>query len=513
MPSTAPIIVLGAGHNGLTAAATLAKHGRQVLVLERRMTTGGIAATEPLIPGYQFNTGFANAAGVRTEIIKDLRLDAHGFEPLHPQTALAVAGPDGLIAFDAHGGIRHGADRLSAGDDERMIDLVRIIRGYGEILSELSTLTPPNIKGRLGVREVSPWARLGLGVRRRGGRAMMDLLRTLPSSAREFLDEHLSSDAVKGGLAVFSTLGAFLGPYGSGSTLNLLYQFAGGFGPVFLRGGAGRLSSALQEAVIAAGGEVRLGTAVRQVTIENGRAAGVVTSEGEEIRASAVVSSLDPRTTFSGLLSPGQLPVKFTRRLSSVRFKGTTATVHFTLDRLPDFGVDPEFLDGWITFCPSVDHLERAYDSAKYGRVSPRPALLVTIPTICDPGLAEPGHHTLTAVIRYAPYHLKEGDYARLHEIVMETLSGFAPDFRAAVRDHRTLTPRDYEEVYGLAEGNWMHGQMGLDQQLVLRPVPGWSDYRSPVPGLWLCGSGSHPGGGITCAPGRNAAREILKDG
>ena len=513
MPSTAPIIVLGAGHNGLTAAAYLAKQGRRVLVLERREITGGIAATEALIPGCQFNTGFTNMAGISPDIVRDLRLEAHGFEPLRPLTALTAVGPNGPIALDAGGGIRLGAGRLEEpGEAERLITLVEKLDRYSEVFARLMGITPPNVKQPLGAAVVLPWARLGFDVRRQGGREMTDLLRILPMSVREFLDESLSSTTLKGSLAVFASLGAFLGPYGSGSTLNLLYRFAGGFGPIFARGGAGQLSEALRNAVVDAGGEVRPGTAVRKIVVENGCAAGVITGNGEQIAASSVVSSLDPRTTFNDLLPPGQLPVKFSRRIDRIRFKGSTATLHFSLDRVPDFGATPEYLDGWITVCPSVEHLEHAYDDAKYGRISKRPALLAAIPSILDPGLAEPGRHTLTAVVRYAPYHLREGGYERLPEIVMDTLTECAPDFRDAVVDYRMITPRDYESEYGLAEGAWMHGQMGLDQQLIMRPVPGWSDYRTPVAGLWLSGSGSHPGGGITCAPGRNAAREILNE-
>jgi phytoene dehydrogenase-like protein len=310
-----------------------------------------------------------------------------------------------------------------------------------------------------------------------------------------------------------ASVGAFLGPYGSGSTLGLLYACTGGFSPVFARGGAGSLSQALHGAVTGAGGEVRFGTDVREIVLTDGHAAGVVTAGGERIEASAVVSSLDPQTTFRGLLPPGALPVRFSRRLDRIRFKGSTATVHFALDHIPDFGLEPEFLDGWITVCPSVEHLERAYDDAKYGRLSARPALLVAIPSILDPSLAENGRHTLTAIVRYAPYPLADGDLEALPERVTDALESCAPDFRSAVLDVRAIGPADYERNYGLTQGGWMHGQMGLDQQLIMRPVPGWSDYRTPVSDLWLCGSGSHPGGGITCAPGQNAAREILKAG
>ena len=514
MPPTAPIIVLGAGHNGLTAAAYLANRGQPVLVFEKRDHPGGIAATEPLIPGFRFNTGFADISGIPTDIIKDLRLESNGLEPLHPSTALAVLGPTGPVAIDASGGTRTGGERL--GDDDepgRLAALVGRLESYGGLISRLMGLTPPNVKGPLGAGEVLPWARLGLDVRRMGGREMTDLLRILPMSVREFLDECLTSERLKGSLAVFASLGAFLGPYGSGSALNLLYRFAGGFGPVFARGGAGALAEALRAAVVASGGEIRTGMGVREIVVADGRAAGVVTDSGEHIEAAAVISSLDPHTTFCSLLEPGLLPVKFSRRVDRIRFKGSTATVHFALDRIPDFGLDPEHLDGWITICPSVSYLERAYDDAKYGRISSQPALLAAIPSLKDSGLAPPGRHTLTALVRYAPYHLREGGYDRLPDLVMQTLGEHAPGFKDAVADYRMITPHDYETHYSLTEGAWMHGQMGLDQQLIMRPVPGWSGYRSPVPGLWLCGSGSHPGGGITCAPGRNAAREILKGG
>ncbi|HUF37272.1 MAG TPA: NAD(P)/FAD-dependent oxidoreductase [Anaerolineales bacterium] len=509
-----PIIVLGAGHNGLTAAAYLAKNGRQVLVLERRETAGGIAATETLLPGYQFNTGFPNAANLRPAIIQELGLAARGFDVLHPQTAVTAIGPRGPIAIDGRGRITAGAERLNDPSEAGRLEAwVEYLEKSAAVIAGLMDLIPPNVKGRIGSAEVLPWTGLGFSVRRRGGREMTDLLRILPSSAREYLDENLGDPTLKGALAVFSTLGAFLGPYGAGTTLNLLYQFAGGFSPVFIRGGAGRFSAALIAAIEAAGGEVRMGTDVRTVAVENGRAVGVVTASGEHIPGTAVVSSLDPRTTLESLLPAGRLPVKFTRRLSRIRLKGSTATLHFALDRLPDFGVPPENLDGWIVYCPSMEHLERAYDDAKYGRASERPALLGAIPSILDPALAEPGRHTLSVIVRYAPYHLRTDGYERLPEAVIAGLSECAPNFKHAVVDYRMIAPADYETRFGLAEGAWTHGQPALDQQLIMRPIPGWSDYRTPVAGLWLCGSGSHPGGGLTGAPGRNAARQILKYG
>ncbi|HLF91561.1 MAG TPA: NAD(P)/FAD-dependent oxidoreductase, partial [Anaerolineales bacterium] len=265
------------------------------------------------------------------------------------------------------------------------------------------------------------------------------------------------------------------------------------------------------------GTEVRLGVGVKQILVENGTVKGVVTASGETFTAPVVVSSADPRHTLFDLVGAHHLPVRIMRRVRNIRYRGSTATVHFVLRELPDLGqATTDQITGFIAICPSLKYLERAYDDAKYGRFSEHPALLAHLPTMQGDRFAPGRKQVLSVMVRYAPYCLKEGDWdeqkAALEKVVLETLAEYAPGLPELVEQTYTITPLDYEREYGLAEGHWMHGQMGLDQLLMMRPVPGWGQYRMPVEGLFLCGSGTHPGGGVTGAPGMNAAREVLKN-
>lgn len=511
MPPSAPIIVIGAGHNGLTAAAYLAKAGRRVLVVEARHLPGGIAATETLIPGYRFNTGFSNTAALLPRITEDLQLKKHGYSPLRPPAALYAARPGGGFALDGTGQPAfHQPD--ASQDFEKTQDFVRHVERMAGILAAIFPLSPPPLKGGWSLDELWPWVGPALKVRGLGKRDMMDFIRILPMSAREFLDEWFTDDGIKGPFALLGSMGQMNGPLGAGSTLNLLYHLAGGFQPVFASGGAGSLSAALHKAVLAFGGEVRLGTRIAGISLENGQAAGVITRDGETIPASQVVSSLDPRRTLHELVGARHLPVAFNRRLNNLRLRGSTATVHFALRRLPDFQTDPRHLTGWIAFCPGIMTLEKAYDAAKYGRLPENPALLGTIPTLLDSSLAPDTHHTMSLIVRYTPHNLRDGDLDALTERVIRTIETAVPDFRETVIASHTIDPGDYAQIYGLSEGAWTHGQLALDQILFMRPVPGWAQYRTPIPNLVLCGSGSHPGGGITGAPGANAARTILDE-
>lgn len=511
MSQTDPIIVVGAGHNGLTAGAYLARSGHTVLVLERRNHLGGIAATESIIPGYRFNTGFSNTANYLESAIADLGLEKHGFKQHTSKTALfAARAGGGGFALDSGGRLAAG-DFTGSQDSAKVETFVSFFTRMADVFAAMLPLTPPNIKDSLALHDLWPWARVALQVKGLGKREMMEFVRVLPMSARELLDEWFSGEDVRGAFALFSVIGAQLGPLGAGTAANFLYQFTGGFAPAFAAGGTGALSGALAKSIETNGGTIRKGTEVEQVLIDSGKVIGVRTKNGEIIPGSRVISSLDPKTTFDHLVGPANLPIAFNRRLQNIRMRGSTATVHFGLNALPDFGVDAAFLDGWITMCSGLLELERAYDDAKYGRISAKPALLATLPSLQDPSLAPDGHHTMSVTVRYAPFNLREGDYSSLAETVKATIETFAPGFRKLVAGEAVLTPADYAQEYGLSEGAWTHGQFGLDQLLIMRPVPGWSGYNTPVNGLFLCGSGSHPGGGITGAPGANAAREILK--
>jgi phytoene dehydrogenase-like protein len=343
-------------------------------------------------------------------------------------------------------------------------------------------------------------------------------------SAFQYLNEHFESEALKGLLASVSVTGVMQGPRASGTAFMLLYQQLGGPNGGYrssqvLRGGVGQLSVALANAARARGAELRTSAPVQSILSEAGRVLGVKLQSGEEIRADAVLSSADPRTTFLGLLGAPQLEPRISRRLRNLKLRGSTASVHLALSGLPDFPAangDTQRLSGAIVISPSLDYAEQAYDDAKYGRISSRPILEVRLPSLLDPNLAPSGSHTLSIIFRYAPYHLQDSDWdaqrERLGDSAVDTLAQYAPNLKSQIKDRRVITPLDYEREYGLSEGSIMHGQMGLDQMLLMRPIPGFIGYRSPLDGLYLCGAGAHPGGGVTGAPGLNAAMQAHRE-
>ena len=514
MTQPSDLLLIGAGHNGLTTAALLAQAGKRVLVLERRNTPGGIAATEEIFPGVRANTGFPSAHLLHPDVISQLRLEQYGLEFLSsPVSIFAPQKERAALIFGDEKTTAASLAQFSQKDALRYTEYATFVKRTAAVLAAMMPLTPPDLKGPYSMSELWPWAQVALKARGLGEREMMEFIRVLPMSSYDFLSEWFESDAVKGTLGLFSTLNTMLGPMGAGTALALLYQHTGRAWPGFVKGGAGAVSDALLKSAKAFGAEVRLGAGVRQIVVENGKVKGVVTTSGEMIPAGAVVSFADLRHTWFDLVGAYHFPVRVMRRARNVRYRGSTATVHFLLSGLPQFGQSsPDQLKGWIAMNPSLKDLEKAYDAAKYGQVAEKPALLAHMPTL-HAGAA--GQQVLSVMVRYAPYCLKEGDWEgqkdALTQTVLKTLTEYAPALPGLVKQTYTITPLDYEREYGLAEGHWMHGQMGLDQLLMLRPVPGWGRYRTPVEGLYLCGSGTHPGGGITGLPGMNAAREVLK--
>ncbi|MEX2161082.1 MAG: NAD(P)/FAD-dependent oxidoreductase [Anaerolineales bacterium] len=514
------VIVVGGGHNGLTAAAWLAKAGRKVLVLERRDKLGGAASTEELIPGFRFNTGAPDAGLLLPRIIQELDLHKHGLDFVDSPVAAFAPQPDGSAVTLWRDAERSAFEiaTFSASDARAFLAFQKQNERFAEVIASLAQLRPFAISNN-SIRLMTAWARFALGVRRLGRRDMMEFLRVLPLSAYHYLNEHFESDALKGLLASFSTTGLMQGPRASGTAFMFLYQQMGGANGGYRsslvpRGGVGQLSSALAHAAQGFGAQVRTGAPVQSILVASGSVHGVRLSTGEEISAKSVLSSVDPRTTFLGLLGAPQLEPRISCRLRSLKLRGSTATVHLALNGVPDFpaATDPQLLTGTIVICPSLDYAERAFDDAKHGRVSTHPVLEARIPSLLDPGYAPAGKHTMSMIVRYAPYRLREGDWEsrreRLADLAVETLAQHAPGFLSLILDRKVITPLDYEREYGLAEGGELHGQMGLDQMLLMRPVPGFIGYHSPIAGLYICGAGAHPGGGVTGAPGLNAARQ-----
>lgn len=516
-------IIIGGGHNGLVAAAYLAKAGRRVLVLERRSTLGGAAATEEVFPGFRLNTGAHDAGLFSDEIVHDLELTKQGLEFIESPVAAYAPQPDGPAltlwrdVVRSQDEIRH----LSAADAAAYPKFVHDMHRYAGVLSGIRSLTPPQIKDTT-ISGGWPWLKPTLDLKKLGKRDMMEFLRVLPMSVREFLDDRFENEAMKGLLGSTGVIGSMQGPMAAGTVFVMLYYYMGelngGFrASRFVRGGIGGLSAALAAVAREQGAEVRTETEVHHIDLDDATATGVTLTSGETVGAKVVLSNADPWQTFVNLVKAPNLGPEFVRKVRNIRFRGTTAKLNLVLNGLPEFVGNPETerLTGHIIICPSLEYLERAYDDAKYGSFSRQPYLDIVIPTLLDPTLAPESKHLLSIIMQYAPYHLESHDWVKqkpmLADTIIDTLSQYAPNLRDLIEHHQILTPADWESDYGLTEGSIFHGQMALDQLVLMRPLPGWGQYRTPIENLYLCGAGCHPGGGVTGDPGRNAARAVLK--
>ncbi|MGH8306048.1 MAG: phytoene desaturase family protein, partial [Steroidobacteraceae bacterium] len=376
---------------------------------------------------------------------------------------------------------------------------------------------PPRL-GTGSWRDRATLAGLAWRLRALGRRDMRELLRIGGMCVHDLVDEHFESPLLKGALAFDAVLGSNFGPRSPGTVFTLLYRLAAGEGGTLAQpvGGLGALSEALASAARAAGAQIRTAAPVERIVVREDRAAGVVLHSGEEIRAACVVSSVDPKTTFLSLLGSEHLDAGFVRRIVHLRARGLTAKLHLALDGLPPFrGLESSALRGRLLWAPSPEHIERAFNHAKYGEFSSAPILEITAPTVADPALAPPGKHVLSVIVQYAPYALTGGwgeGRKPLTELIIDTLEALAPGLRARVRHAELLTPADIEREFRITGGHWHHAELALDQFYVLRPVPGAAQYRAPVGGLYLCGAGCHPGGGVMGIAGRNAARQVVKE-
>lgn len=518
MTNSFDTLIIGAGLNGLTTAAYLAKAGKKVLVLERRATVGGSAATEEIFPGFKFDTVTHNVAGFDPRIAKDLNLSQYGLELI--QSDVSVYAPQANGA-----GITLWRDDARTGDSIRPFSQSdankwrtfreRMARLAG-VLDTIHGMTPPSI-ATTDPGELLTLGMLGLQVRGLGKREMPEFLRSLPMPISELLDDEFESELLKGALAAGGIHGLALGPGGSGTTYNFLRGVNDGVvrATAFVRGGVGKLADALAAAAQARGAEIRTNAEVVQIRTRDQRARAVVLASGEEISGSRIISSADPKRTFLQLLDPMELDPTFSRQIRNIRTRGVVAKMNLALDGLPVFAAaTPEQLRGTISISPGTNYLERAYDASKYGGISPQPYLEITIPSLTDATRAPQGKHVMSVWMQYAPYERKtrngKPETDTLREVILNTLAEYSPNLQSLILHSQLLTPCDLEETYGLTQGDVNHGQTTLDQFLFMRPVPGYSNYRTPIEGLYLCGAGAHPGG-IPCAAGRNAAREILK--
>jgi phytoene dehydrogenase-like protein len=508
-------IVIGAGHNGLTCAAYLARAGRSVLVLEALERPGGAAATREFAPGFRVSSCAHLLHLMPAWLLADLRLERQGLRMAAedmPTIALSAAG-----ALRLPGGVGFAAQGLSGADARAFPQYAARMRRLAGALRPLLETVPP----RLGSRS---WAdrltllKLGASVRLLGRADMRQLLRIAGMCVQDLLDEHFESPLLKGALAFDAVLGTNLGPRSPGTVFTLLYRLAAaGDGAGSLAqpvGGLGALAEAIAAAATAAGASIRYGTPVARVIVQEDSAAGVVLESGERLEARCVVSSADPRTTFLRLLGSEHLDTGFVRRVAHLRTLGMTAKLHLALARLPRFTALAESAPtGRLVLAPSPEAVERAYNDAKYGQFSAAPLLEVIVPTAVDPSLAPAGEHVLSAIVQYAPYRLAagwEGERERFLEAILQVLEAHAPGLRDSVRAAELLTPPDIEAQFRISGGHWHHAELALDQFFMVRPVVGAAQYRAPVQGLFLCGAGCHPGGGVMGIAGRNAARQVL---
>ena len=519
MADSFDVIVVGGGHNGLVAAAYLARSRRRVLVLERRPVVGGPVATDDLAPGFHASTGADVCGLLRPEILEDLNLAARGlrFLPLDPEVT-AVGDHSSLRIWQDVWRTQAELMTKSPHDAEAYPRFTSFLRDFATALDPLFTMTPPNVAAP-SLGEQLGLFRRALAVRRLGKKTMQQMLRMPPMSVRDFLNEWFETELLKASLAVDALIGTFQGPFSPGTAFGLVPHFLPaihGGGWSFVKGGMGNLASALALAAREAGVTIRTNAEVNRITSTDGRVTGVELSNGDRIAARVVASNADPKRTFLHLVDPEELGPEFLVHVRNFEMNGVVAKVNFALDGAPPFPAAADGVPAHFRICPSLEYLERAYDDAKYGSASASPFLDVFVPTMMDPELAPSGKHILSALVQYAPYDLHPGTWDRegdkLGDKVVGLLEELMPGFEKLVVARQVLTPRDLETRFGLTEGHIYHGEMTLDQSLVLRPVPGWSRYRTPVEGLYLCGSGAHPGGGITGAPGYNAAREILAD-
>ncbi len=532
MAKTYDAVVIGAGHNGLACAAYLARAGRSVLVLERRDQVGGATVTEEHYPGFKYSACSYVVSLLRPQVISELDLPRHGLEILPLDGTLTpLLNGDYLMRWHDGAETRRELERHSAADADAYGQFGELLYHLARAVRPILATTPPD---PASLRPTQLKRLLDVG-RQFGasGDHLYDLAKLMTMSSADFVDAWFETEALKATLSASGIIGTFLGPRSPGSAYVMLHHYMGELDGQFRawgfpRGGMSGVAEAFAGAARAAGAEIRTEAPAAEILIENGRARGVVLEDGEEISARVVVSGLDPKLTFERLTAPEHLDDDFRRQIARYRTRGSSGKVNLALDALPHFtclehakswtGYPVEaHLGGAISISPSIDYLEQAYDDAKYGRFSRRPYMDIIIPSLIDPSMAPPGKHVMSIFVQYAPYELAEGTWEEQRDAfgdaVVDTLAVYAPNLKDVILHRQVLSPWDLEQRYGLTQGNIFHGELSLEQLFFLRPAAGWAEYATPIQSLYLCGSGTHPGGGVMAAPGRLAAKQILADG
>jgi phytoene dehydrogenase-like protein len=518
------VLIIGGGHNGLVTAFYLAKAGFKPLILERRAQVGGAAITDEFHPGFRCSTLSHTAGPIRPDIVRDMQLEKHGLRFITPETCVTALSPDGraLSLYVDENKSAQSIAAFSQKDATKYPEFNQSLEKISKVIAEVLATTPPDID-HPSSGDLWSMLKTGRALRNLGKRDMYRVLRWGPMAVADLVAEYFETELLRAVIAARGIFGTFLGPWSAGSALQLLIRAAGDSHPAgsafFAAGGMGALTQAMASAAKAAGVEIRTSAEVIEIRVKDGAATGVLLGTGEEINARAVISNADPKRTLLKLTDPTHLSPDFVQKLQHYRGNGTVAKVNLALSALPNFTAlkndDGAALKGRIHIGHEIDYLERAFDASKYGNFSPHPYLEATIPSLTDPTLAPDGKHVMSIYMQYAPYKLK-GDWEvqrkALGQAVVQTLAQYAPNLPEMILTHQIITPLDLEEVYGLTGGQIFHGDLALDQFFTMRPLLDWARYRTPIENLYLCGSGTHPGAGLTGGSGANAAREILKE-
>jgi len=523
MPITRDVVIIGGGHNGLVTAFYLAKAGYKPLVLERRSQVGGAAVTEEFHPGFRCSVLSHMAGPLRADIVRDMQLERHGLKLIRPDVAVTAFSPEGRV-LSLYNDVNKSAQEIakfSPKDAARYPEFQTSLGKVSKVIAQALAMTPPDIdspsKGDL-------WGMLqtGRSIRNLGKKDMYRLLRWGPMAVADLAAEYFDTELLRATVAARGIFGTFLGPWSAGSSLVLLIRAAAdehaAGGATFAQGGTGAITQAMAAAAQQAGAEIRTGAEVIEISVGKGVARAVVLSTGEEIPAKAIISNADPKRTLLKLVDPVHLAPNFVTKLQNYRMPGTVAKLNLALSSLPNFtglNGNVEALKGRIHIGPEIDYLERAFDESKYGNFSKQPYLEIAIPTLTDPSLAPAGKHVMSIYMQYAPFKLRDSDWetqrVALGDTVVRVLAQYAPNLPELILRHQIITPLDLEDVYGLTGGHIFHGELALDQFFTMRPLLDWARYSTPIENLYLCGSGTHPGAGLTGGSGANAAREILK--
>ncbi len=521
------VVVVGGGHNGLTAAAYLARGGLSTLVLERRPIVGGACVTEEIAPGCRASTTSYIASMLRPEVIRDLELARHGLRMVPCDPALFVPFPDGTAApwwSDRNRTVAE-LEKLSKADARTFVRVDDELKRLARYLQPFFLEPPPDVHGR-GIGGILEALRVGRRFRGISGGEIARMVSFLTGSLGDFLDRNYESEKVKTLFLANAVYGRHGGPYSPGTALGLLFHLLSGgehdlqgfYGHVM--GGMGAITQAMADAARRFGAEIRTSAPVSRILVREGRARGVVLDDGTEIAARVVVSNADPKRTFLGLVAEADLPQEFRTAIAGIKMDGPCAKVNLVLSEEPRVkGMPADFTTpqrALFTLVPSLEFAERCYDLAKLGEVPEELWVDCVVASNVDPSLAPEGRHVMTCFVQYVPYRLRQGTWDEKRDLlgdrVIRKIGEYAPNVPGAVVARQVLTPLDLERTFGLTEGNIFHGDLSLEQLFFMRPVAGWARYGTPVAGLYLCGAGAHPGGGVTGAPGHNAARQVLRD-